>query len=76
MSAGRKFLQPSARELFPILRKRLLDSRPLLVPAKRVTHRPARGKVTPRRGYNVQLIPAQYGRPTFRNYINEKGEHV
>ncbi len=53
-------LAPSARELLPVLRQRLLDSRPVLSivdegkPSQRVV----------------------YGPPTFRNRINENGEHV
>ncbi|WP_022886402.1 hypothetical protein [Glaciibacter superstes] len=73
--AARRRLLPSARELFPMLRARLLASRPLLEPAKKVTHRPQRGVVHPRLGYNVQVAPAKYGAPTFRNVI-ENGEHV
>jgi hypothetical protein len=76
MSSGKRPLQPSARELFPILRERLLASRPLLAPAGKIVHRPARGKVSPRAGYNVQSVPAQYGAPTFRNAYDEKGNLV
>lgn len=47
---------PSARELFPVLRERLLASRPVLGTDR------ARNQV--------------YGAPTFRNVINERGEHV
>jgi hypothetical protein len=75
MSARKKQLLPSARELFPVLRARLLASRPLLEPARRVTHRPKRGGLFRRQGYNVQVVAAKYGAPTFRNVI-EDGKHV
>lgn len=69
-------LKPSARELFPLLRARLLDSRPLLEPEQKIKHRPMRGVVSPRRGYSVQVVPAKFGAPTFRNVIDENGKHV
>lgn len=67
-------LAPSARELFPYLRDRLLSSRPLIAAERKVEHRPPRGKVHPHRGYNVQTIPAVFGRPTFRNVLERDGE--
>lgn len=58
----------SARELFPPLRALLLASRPVI--GERVTF--------PHKGRN-RLKPKRepiYGTPTFRNRINENGEHV
>lgn len=50
--------QASARDLFPALRTRLLESRPSL-------------------GFNVGRRGLEaYGPPTFRNVINENGQHV
>lgn len=60
--------QPSARELFPVLRERLHQSRPLLgwdVNGKRQTRAPRPG---------VKATPV-YGPATFRNVI-EGGEHL
>jgi hypothetical protein len=58
-------LAPSAREWFAILSAMRRASRPVLAPAQEVDVR----------GYKIQ-IPAVYGPPTFRNVINEEGEHV
>jgi hypothetical protein len=64
-------LKPSARELFPLLRARLLDSRPLLEPAR--MERPGTGGRAFGKG---RMVPAVYGKPTFRNVIDENGKHV
>lgn len=51
---GRQY-SPSARDVFPMLRQRLLESRPVI------------GRM------GTQPI---YGKPTFRNVIDENGQHV
>lgn len=56
---------PSARELFPVLRARLLASRPIVEPARQVKHE-----------FGTIVVPAVYGAPTFRNVIDEYGQHV
>jgi hypothetical protein len=57
-------LQPTAREMFPYLRVRLLASRPII------------GDKPPRPGADGTTTPLEpiYGKPTFRNVI-EDGEH-
>lgn len=69
MSYGKRerIVKPSAREWFPILRDRLLASR--LESKRRVRYVDEAGKVR----YRVVVT---YGAPTFRNVINEAGEHV
>lgn len=64
-------LLPSAREWFAVLRERLLASRPVIKPEH--AERPGTGG---RAFDNPRIVPAVYGKPTFRNVINEKGEHV
>lgn len=62
-------LLPSARDLFPQLRERVLASRPVLgwdVNGKRQARAPRPG---------VKATPI-YGAPTFRNRIDSKGEHI
>ncbi|MFT4281225.1 hypothetical protein [Microbacterium sp.] len=59
-------LRPSARDLFPVLRTRLLESRPII------------GDQKPRRGADgirTTLLPV-YGKPTFRNVVDENGRLV
>lgn len=56
----------SARDLFPALRERLLGSRPIVGDQK-----PIRGAD----GVTAPLRPV-YGKPTFRNVIDENGRHV
>lgn len=58
--ARQRTAAPSARELFPLLRARLLASRPYIGQREN----PA-GDITP-----------IYGAPTFRNVIDESGRHV
>ncbi len=60
--------KPSARELFPILRDRLLASRPVIGERKTVIGRDSAG----RRKFRRTPI---YGTPTFRNALVE-GEHL
>lgn len=54
-------LRPSARDLFPTLRERLLTSRPII------------GDRKPRRGADGVSTPLEpvYGAPTFRNVLVE-----
>lgn len=59
-------LRPSARELFAVLRERLLASRPIIGYQK-----PLPGAY----GIASTRLPI-YGRPTFRNAIDENGNHV
>jgi hypothetical protein len=67
MSVGARQLLPSARELFPVLRRRLLESRPIIGRTVEVFH--ADGTKTG--GKPI------YGRPTFRNAIDPfTGKHV
>jgi hypothetical protein len=63
--AGARALMPSARELFPQLRERLLGSRPIVGHTVEVFH--ANGDRTG--GKPI------FGKPTFRNVI-EHGAHV
>lgn len=67
-------LKPSAPELFAFLRPMMLASRPIITPAVYEEH-PRRGLDGRVRRYRVQVIPAVYGKPTFRNAI-VNGEHV
>lgn len=53
-------LMPSARDLFPALRERLLASRPLL------------GLIDEGKPTEREVL----GAPTFRNVIDENGNHV
>lgn len=71
---GLRTAGPSARELFPVLRERLLASRPVLEPSRTVVFE----HVLPGGGSwrQKQTIPPVYGEPTFRNVIDEKGRHV
>lgn len=71
---GLRTAAPSARELFPVLRERLLKSRPVLEPARTVVFE----HVLPGGGSWRQkhVIPPVHGDPTFRNVIDEKGRHV
>jgi hypothetical protein len=62
--------QPSARELFPVLRDRLLASRPVI--GTRATF----PKGSPSRRSLVAETEPIYGKPTFRNRIDENGAHV
>lgn len=59
-------VKPSAREQFADLRVRLLASRPII------------GDQKPRRGADGISSPRLpiYGKPTFRNIIDENGRHV
>jgi hypothetical protein len=57
--------KPNARQLFPVLRERLLASRPI-IPLQ----------ILDEGAPSERVIPAHYGAPTFRNRINEKGEWV
>lgn len=67
-------LKPSAREWFPVLRERLLASRPVIEPAKFAkVPTLVDGKV---RQIKKQVAPPKYGKPTFRNVLDENGEHV
>lgn len=67
MSVGTRQLLPSARELFPVLRRRLLESRPIIGTTVEVFH--ANGAKTG--GKPI------YGKPTFRNAIDfYTGKHV
>lgn len=66
-------LKPSARDMFAFLRPLLLDSRPLLKPAEFVKRDILIGGKY--RTRSVQVKPPVYGRPTFRNRI-ENGKHV
>lgn len=63
--------QASARELFPELRARLLNSRPVVGERRGGYHRDKTG----RRRYHGKPTPV-YGAPTFRNRIDENGAHV
>lgn len=60
--ASRRTAAPSAREMFPLLRARLLASRPVIGWTD---------ETDPERA--AQPI---YGAPTFRNVIDESGRHV
>ena len=81
---------PSARELFPILRDMLAESRAQVEPQRVVKHTHQRmrfvyktdkktGLVTRTRELkkvvDVQTTPAVFGKPAFKNAIIE-GEHV
>ncbi|WP_066041964.1 hypothetical protein [Herbiconiux solani] len=61
-------LQPGAREVFPVLRERLLASRPIV------------GDKKPRHGADGIRTPLEpiYGKPTFRNVIerDDNGRRV
>lgn len=59
-------LRSSARDLFPALCERLLASRPIIGDQK---PRPGADGITSTR------LPI-YGKPTFRNVIDENGKHV
>ena len=59
-------IRPSARQLFTQLNQRRLDSRPI-TPVKRTLVAD---------GQTIRYTEPVYGEPTFRNIINEKGEHV
>lgn len=59
-------LRPSARDLFPMLRERLLASRPIVGDM-----RPIKGAD----GVNTPLRPV-YGAPRFRNRLDENGRLV
>lgn len=63
--------KPSARQLFPVLRVWLLASRPEFRTVERVPFVFRSGQVTHR---DVERVT--FGAPTFRNKINERGEHV
>lgn len=65
-------LRPSARDLFPHLRERLLASRPVI--GSRVIV--PRGATPDRKGVIKTTTEPIYGAPTFRNRINDKGEHI
>jgi hypothetical protein len=81
MSAGTRPLLPSARELFPILRERLLASRPVIGFKYRIfpggpwktVELSEKGITSVQRKGGAELI---YGKPTFRNVLDEKGELV
>jgi hypothetical protein len=80
--------RPSAPEMFPMLRERLLASRPITrvhVPATTRPLRPSEireSRQHVRRNVRAEFVkvPAQdivrYGKPTFRNILNEAGKHV
>ncbi len=59
-----KTIKPSARELFPQLRARLLASRPLIEVVEHPYWKDAKGKPV-----KVEVL----GPPTFRNSIDENG---
>jgi hypothetical protein len=81
MSVGKRPLLPSARELFPVLRDRLLASRPVIGFRYRIfpggpwktVELSEKGITSVQRKGGAELL---YGRPTFRNALNEKGELV
>ncbi|MCU1418712.1 MAG: hypothetical protein JWP32_2886 [Schumannella sp.] len=75
MSVGIRQVLPSARELFPVLRRRLLESRPIIEPAKFAkVPTLVNGKV---RRIEKQIAPPKYGKPMFRNVIDPvTGKHV
>ena len=62
-------LKPSARDLFPALRERLLTSRPVVGERKTVVGRDRIGRARYRREPIL-------GAPTFRNVIDENGQHL
>lgn len=62
---------PSARQLFPVLRERLLDSRQEFREMELVPIVSRSGKKSFR-----EVPRITFGAPTFRNKINERGEHV
>lgn len=64
--------RPSARELFPVLRDRLLASRPVVGHTPEVWHAPKvpNGQHTKTGGRPI------YGKPTFQNRIDEDGNLV
>lgn len=65
-------LRPSARELFPANVERLMASRPVI--GERVIV-PRGSKPDDKGVIRTSTVPV-YGAPTFRNVINENGEHV
>lgn len=62
---GRQY-SPSARDVFPMLRARLLGSRPVVGFTAEVFHAD---------GSRTESQPI-FGKPTFRNVIDENGAHV
>lgn len=81
----------SVRDMFPILRARLLASRPVLETAHEVKHTHMRERFVYAHDkktaelisrtrqivkvVDIQRIPARYGKPTFKNAIID-GQHV
>jgi hypothetical protein len=81
VSAGNRPLLPSARELFPVLRERLLASRPAIAFRYRLfpggpwvtVPLTSKGITSVQRKGDPELI---YGAPTFQNRLDEKGQLV
>lgn len=87
LRVGNRQYMLSARELFPLLRRRLIESRPVVEPARQIVHieqvtattrkRRADKDFKPFARKKIQTVPAVYGKPMFRNVIDpETGAHI